>query len=383
MKIYLLIILVLTLISCRERTKKYPFSDEIEIYNMNPGEGKKMSTSSLFDSISYIPLETTKDIVIGSIDKMEAFDSYFFILDKRTKKIWCFDSLGKYIFQIDKKGKGPGEYLDIFDFNIDKENKQILVLDRNSQKILYYDFSGQYLKDVQLDVKARLFALLNNKFLLYTSGVDIYMKKENNDYGYNLFLSDLNGKVEHRFFIYNEITDNLWRHNVFVKNKTGVMFHYARNDTIYNFNDNGELTVKYLFDFDKQRMPLEKILDKTKLSSYTDNPNYVNISEIYCSDLYTFIAYTYERRSRFILRNNETNKIINVRFLENDIDFISFANPLPVNMKGNKIYYIKEAGDIMTMEKDNILLYKKINKLSNLKEDDNSVIIICYIRNDV
>ena len=379
MKAKCLLIIALIVSSCSNKPSKQSLDSTIQVYPISPKDGINVLTSFLFDSITYLPLETNNNTLIGSVDKLEVFDFHYYLLDKKNKKIWCYDLDGKYIFQIYKRGNGPGEYLNISDFTIDEVNKHILILDREIRKILYYDLNGNHIKSVDIEVNARNFAKLNSSFLLYTGGADIFMGKKQQKYGYNLFQTDLEGNVLSGYFPYYEITDDLWGINVFSTNKK-ILFHYANNDTIYEFNKNGALVCRHLFDFGKYRRPIENIKDKTTMKNYYNNPDHASISEVFHSSTYTFIRYSYERRARFLLANNITNEIVNGKFLENDIDYISFANPTPIKIDQNKLFFIKEAHELCAQKKDGNLLYKAIPLLSSLAEDDNPVITIAYLK---
>jgi hypothetical protein len=43
-----------------------------------------------------------------------------YILDKRNSSIVMFDVNGNYLNQLDRRGNGPGEYLDIADFTVSR-----------------------------------------------------------------------------------------------------------------------------------------------------------------------------------------------------------------------------------------------------------------------
>lgn len=369
---------VLFVFSCCEGNQNKSISGVL-ILSVNPEASEKIYTSSIIDSIVYCPLETV--VSIGTIDKVEISDTLFFLLDNQSKIIWCFSHTGRYQYCIDKRGKGPGEYLRIYDFNIDHVNKQILVLDRDQNKILYYDLNGNFVKDLRIGVKARQFALLQDHILLYTSGTDVDMGK-GKEFGYNLFLIDFDGKVKAKYCLYNEFTDNLWGIPVFTANDSKVMYHYAHNDTIYEYNNNGDVVRKVLFDFGKYRIPIETINNEQLMSEYQNKTNRASISIVLYSQQFMVITYSFERRVRFLLVNNTTEKIINGSFLENDMDYISFANPTPSKIIGNKLFFIKESIDLCQQKRDGQYIYKGIKQLSSLNEESNPVVVIAYLKNN-
>ena len=311
------VLFVFVLASCSHKQNNNVFIDDalFKDYPIDPKDAKRIFASSIFDSIVYISLPLSDSTIIGSIEKLEVYDSCFYFWDKIEKKIWCFDFMGNLVFQIDKRGQGPGEYLQIYDFNIDKGCRQIQILDRNLRKILCYDLlNGNYIKDIKIEVAASQFAILNNGFLLYTRGADIFMGKDKSKYGYNLFVSDSLGNLqEERYCPYNEIIDDLIGFNTFTSHDQQISFHYARNDTIYEFDHTGHLECKLLFDFGKYRIPLETVNTGQRMRDYDNDPNYTRVYKPFHTLQHVFITYVFENRIRFLLMHKQSEKIINGR----------------------------------------------------------------------
>ena len=380
---FIICLLLFGLTSCSPKQSDTFINDVmLKDYPVNPKDAELIYASSIFDSIAYVCLPFTDSTVIGSIEKLEIFDSHYYFWDRIGKKIWCYDFNGDYVFQLDKRGQGPGEYIQINDFNIDRERQQIQILDRGSRKILCYDMAdGRYIKDVKIDVAAWHFAVLQNGFLLYTRGVDIFMGKDEHLYGYNVFVTDSLGILqEERYFPYDEIADNLVGYNTFENHNQQILFSYSRNDTIYEFDNTGQLICKILFDFGKYKVPLKTIKTKDELSNYMNKPNYGEIQNTFQTLQYIFARYNFENRIRFLLMNKRTEKIINCRFLENDIDYISFHNPTPISAWQNQLIFVKNASEIVTQKKEGKPIHESIPQLSLLKEDDNPVIVIAYLK---
>ncbi|MCG8309682.1 MAG: 6-bladed beta-propeller, partial [Cytophagales bacterium] len=80
-----------------------------------PKMGENMLTTSEFaDTVLYIPLETNSQSLFKKISQIQLINDN--ILISSTHRLLLFTKKGKFIRQIGKKGKGPGEYLLIFDF---------------------------------------------------------------------------------------------------------------------------------------------------------------------------------------------------------------------------------------------------------------------------
>lgn len=107
------------------------------------------TSSQLLDSVEFIPLETSKASVFGSIWKMEVMDDYFVIGDMDTKAILVFQKNGKFYSRIDKtvlKGD-PG-----LNFTVDNTNKLIITRLVNAPKTLYWmDLKGHIVKELSLN----------------------------------------------------------------------------------------------------------------------------------------------------------------------------------------------------------------------------------------
>jgi len=346
------------------------------ILSLTPRSDNKVLISDLAESINYVPLETTSDALIGSVDKIEMKDSLWYILDKKSNVIWCYSTEGKYIFKIDKKGQGPGEYIKIFDFDIDDKTGEIIILDRGSRKLFFYDNKGSFVKDLRIDLAASKFALVNDIFYFYTFGADTQMGKDKKDYGYNLFGVNREGEIICKQLQYNDVTDRSIGSNVFAKLNESILIHYAKNDTIYKLDDKGNIINKTIIDFGKSRVPIETIDSNDRFLFYLNNPSSAHVSTVFCSESFVYITYTYQKRVRFAIFDYNNKLHFNGSMLVNDIDGISFLNPTPHLVKMNTLYFVKEASDICNQELEKEKSFLSIKELSELKEDDNPVIVI-------
>ena len=92
------------------------------------GSDSELYFNSIVDSALVLPLEMKEDFIVGEVSKMNFMDSLCFILDKKTNSIYSFNELGTHVGTLNKHGQGPEEYLSIYDFDIDRENKRINLL---------------------------------------------------------------------------------------------------------------------------------------------------------------------------------------------------------------------------------------------------------------
>lgn len=71
------------LFSCRSSRNE----NTENVYTINVDEAQKSDFYSMFDSMTYIPLETIEDHEIGKIDRVLYHDGKYFILDGLTNKV--------------------------------------------------------------------------------------------------------------------------------------------------------------------------------------------------------------------------------------------------------------------------------------------------------
>jgi hypothetical protein len=121
--------------------------------------------SDLFEKIELVPFETTDSSLIGDIGKIVLSDSSIYVLDKTQRSILIFDSSGKFKKKLSKIGKGPGEYVNLADFNVEDDGV-IEVL--SNYKIIVYDSSFNLKDEIILPDVAHFFYRLDKEnFALY------------------------------------------------------------------------------------------------------------------------------------------------------------------------------------------------------------------------
>lgn len=94
--------------------------------------------SAFADDIDYIPLQTTdRSLMEGSVRRVLLREKTIYL--SNGKNIMCFDIEGRFLFKLDKQGRGPGEYTIIFDFDVDSDNKYLII--PNYSRLLFYGIS--------------------------------------------------------------------------------------------------------------------------------------------------------------------------------------------------------------------------------------------------
>ena len=104
---------------------------------------KKMS--DLVSGISYVPLEFSSEAILDIAKCLVPAGDYFIIATWKDQ-LSVFDRKGKFINNIGKIGKGPGEYQSIRKVFWDQKNREVIVHNIVGAVLLFYTLDGKYLR---------------------------------------------------------------------------------------------------------------------------------------------------------------------------------------------------------------------------------------------
>ena len=172
MKYAIFILTVLVLFSCKKHQKDhriYPLSpnnmgqvqvldikegvssqqlitDEAEIISV-PESPEPVQINDYIEEYKYVHLETNAACLIGNIHKIYTDSSYIFVFDKQNNKALIFSDTGNFYTKLGKKGRGPREYIELCNISLDTYKKEVCLLDLGGLKLLFYSYSGEYLRE--------------------------------------------------------------------------------------------------------------------------------------------------------------------------------------------------------------------------------------------
>lgn len=108
----------------------------------------ELSTRELPAHIELVPLETSDNILVGSIQDIAVSDRFIYVFDYNNN-FFTFDRKGRFISRSKPSGRGPKEFLSISKFFVDKKADRIFVYDYAQQKLLAYDSSGNCTNEIR------------------------------------------------------------------------------------------------------------------------------------------------------------------------------------------------------------------------------------------
>ena len=110
---------------------------------------REVPISEIAESVEYIPLENTQESMIGNIMDVQLTKDYIFIQHNGSALLTQFNRNGNFIRHFGTEGRGPKEYALMRIFSLDEKNKLVYIHTNWTQKILVFNFEGEYVKTIK------------------------------------------------------------------------------------------------------------------------------------------------------------------------------------------------------------------------------------------
>ncbi|MCX6327679.1 MAG: 6-bladed beta-propeller [Bacteroidia bacterium] len=308
--------------------------------------------SDITKEYKFIPLETTNESVIGSIDKIIFHDNKFYILDHlKAKSIFIFSSEGRYLWKLSKTGKGPGEFLDPLDFCFEPGTGNLVVM--NLKQLIYYDDkNGTYLRTHSLPIFGYKFDFPDeNHISLISQG------KED-----NLIITDKRGKKLNSFFEYIAET-KLILNRPFIRNDKSELLYLANLDyVIYKIEGDHILPYRKI-DFTKDMFtPDDLSLLKRDKSNVN---NFYRIKYYFEGADKIFILYLYKKTPYYLISDKEAEKtiIVNYNEIKNDVTYTDLLPRIVAYNSDDKIISFLETSELKNAVKNKDIPDDKLKKM--------------------
>jgi hypothetical protein len=268
------------------------------------------------DSVTIIPLETTDESLIRRAYDIIYQNDKVYIFDKFTQELHVFRDDGSFVFNLNKRGRGPEEYLEMRDVEVD-ENGNIYVL--SSQKIHIYDSLRRLLRTIP-------FSLLDDHGVSPTGFAFAF------DEGYYLYAGafGLRAPRPDRFAVYKVNSEGVFegkgwfpvinngsefpRFFKLVDDRTYIFAPPLGNDTLYRFEADAVYPAYYL-DYGDRKLPREYYegfgLGKER-SMVASRENYVRLTQGVI-ETSTMLSYQFRARNNnlwFAFYSKQSSKSI-------------------------------------------------------------------------
>lgn len=357
----------------------YPIKDNRIIVDLD--RPQKVSLFDYFSHIQLIPLETNDDILIGYCEEVLQHQNRYYIFDRKPHKIHIFDKNGKFLFQIDKRGQGPGEYtagLASVLINPFTENIDLTDLGR----IYSYDLTGKHVRTIPRPENStnyfwNFIAINENTYVGYilsNGGLDSYKinyydvkanKVVHKEYETDVFLNT-----------YAHITSK--SHTVFYVYNGKYFFYHLVDNTTYEVGVDS-LTEAYTWDFGKYNYDAKDLKLPNDPFSIITLPYRIFLQGQNNKYLLAQIGLRNDisKSGAYLIHDKSTNEC---KYIEQFAEFVNF-NPRKITNEyvltwcqhGELEDYISEE----MLDEENL---QKFRELINAKDEQNTILIKYYFK---
>jgi hypothetical protein len=278
-----------------------------------------LKLSELLKEVKYLPLETTEECLISQIGKIVISNRRIYILDSKTFSILVFSDEGKFLWKLNKVGRGPEEYPILYDFCIEPITKNVVILKPNG--LNYYSKDGAFIKTTKIEFTTTAFGFPDEQHIALSNigSTD------------GLIITDNNGKKIAGYFQNVKETDFGLR-APFIKNvNSGLLYFRYLDYTIFEIA--GTRIIPHVkFDSDNN-IYSEKDLGSLKTNIDNIN-NFIQIVQYIECESNIMIHYLLKNELFCLVYTKKTKKtdIINSEKIKNDI---SFTGNFLLNIKSN------------------------------------------------
>lgn len=387
-------ILTAILVSCSQKEKFNENISENEVKVIHIPEDRIESTSfeDFIEDIKLIPLETTEESLIAEVEQVIISHNKFYVHDLSLNEVFVFDKKGKFLFKLDRRGKGPQEYTSIRDIKVD-EKGDIHILD--FKNVVIFDHSGAFVKKIAFSLPESYhinpvhFALgANNGYYLWSGSLGIKTLPENQYVAYRI---DHEGTFtgDAYFPLKTTIMGGGPRFTSINNNNHYNMVPINGCDTIYRFTPK-EVFPAYYIDFGKRKLPagfMSEFSNGRRLHEAFQNTKYVTMIH-HLSETPEYISFLHQSDKK-MWATIFSKKTDNVKCF----DRVATIQYFPVIIGGidSKLVGNIEAFDLINGLKNGSLeksygfipQFKELEKkVEELKENDNSVLMVLSINKD-
>ncbi len=250
MRVLCVLAVLLCAFSCKERAGNMETAETILFDEKHIG-----AIADLVADVEFVALEDTAASFTKEPSQVVVDDGRIYIRDMYTHKIIVFAADGTFLFALDKRGRGPQEYLEIKSFAID--DTSIYCIDNYKNKLMVYDkLSGDFVREMDLPVVASdIYVADNGDFLLTAApyGGSFSLKQT----PHRIFVTDRELEIKERLLPFGEVDDDpIDKRSYFTAGRGDIYFQAGMNDYFYSFSKS-DLSGPRVFsvDFGSNRVP--------------------------------------------------------------------------------------------------------------------------------
>jgi hypothetical protein len=282
-----------------------------EIVPGEPGLPEGSAFSDLVAEYRYIVPETTPESLFGYISKVCLDRGCLYVFEERRGmgKILVFDAeTGKFLRATGSVGRGPGEYTSAYGFTLDRDRRELLVVDRAERKVFVYDAdSGSFKRSFDVGFSASNIEYVDSSTLAFEVG--------GADEPNKLTLTDMEGRVLGSYIAANDKNSGQGVIPFSRGDGDEVLYHPKLSDSLFTVTPSGPVFSRFVdFGADALTMKAYMAFPRKEQTGTVDNSGLKNYkTDIrYWSETESHIWFFYADRGvpAIVLRNKLTGGVV-------------------------------------------------------------------------
>lgn len=250
---------------------------------------KSVRADSLpISNYTFLPLQTTEESLFAIISKLIHKNGKFYILDAHvTSALFIFSDKGEFLYKIDNKGRGFGQYITLNDFDVDEQGN-VYISDMQSRKIIKFS-NGVPQNEIQLPVPFLEFAINKN----VSEDLVLFKTFGNKDVDYILSTYDQQeskiSRIQKADPLFDKSSITVFSPFGLYKSQSSLSYYKRFSNSIYSY-DYKSLKRRVMIDTDL--LPTEdNIQQAVKARNNLSNVDFIkDITEIYENNNYLYFC---------------------------------------------------------------------------------------------
>ncbi|MDL2278143.1 6-bladed beta-propeller [Parabacteroides sp. OttesenSCG-928-G07] len=347
-----LFILFFHFLSCGNQTSETVLDI---LYVENAIEHKPIFLDEFAQSVTYVPLETNKDILIRYISKIDIANNLLFV--QHDELLSVFDMEGNFLYRIGSKGQGPNEYVTLGGFFI--RDNSVYIVDTRGKHLYKYTLTGEFQEGIQLE------SVYHELFPLAYEGYLGFFDRRRIDQEIMFEFLDTKGNVEQQIMYLENYGKDQKIMMVFIPE--GYVYNYDNssyyknifNDTLYTIQPDHTSHPRLVIDLGRYPMRIEEryIITDMRDDRFQTKMRYPTV--IGETDHYFFFTISMNRETKNYYWDKLSKELYHVKLV------------LPTSEDTDNFFIFKYISN------DNTRL---ISYTNSDETDDNPVVVIAAIK---
>lgn len=380
-----LLLIASLIVNCSNRTEtdnlRTVSNKAIQTINFPESGEDTLKTSYFADTVLFVPLETTSESLVGKIENFWMNDSLI-LIDSRNAPLLLFRRDGKFVNQIGKLGRGPGEYDGILNFCVIKDT--IYIANPGKRTVLRYTFKGTFCDELRFNYAPMYFTnTVDDKLVSYNAPEGKIFTYNNGFNRPDTIIGEYGvTKGRYKWVLGGPIMPYLQKY------QSGLLFYDYLSDTVWNINGNIKEPA-YVLNI-KNKLPYDKQIEFSN-GNFNEWKNilkpYIYVHLIPFTSMIIINQHNWwvGMEDAIYINNIKTQMIkkYNTVFIYDDI--VSFQKLLITFSTYSEDYLVTSVFDL---ERDTCKIKGKpsllwVNQLKSIKETDNPIISLIKIKKEI